>query len=49
MYLNLLQAGWKLHEIDCMDITYYMRLQARELKKKKPDKQIVYIDQLGIF
>lgn len=49
MYLNLIQAGWKLHEIDHMDIVFYMRLQAHALKGKKPENQTVYIDQLGIF
>lgn len=49
MYLNLLNQGWKLHDIDQMDIQYFMELRAHEIKKQQPSNEIVYIDQLGIF
>jgi hypothetical protein len=40
--------GLKLHEIDAMDMPFYMRLRAHEMKQQKA-KKTVYIDQLGIF
>ena len=40
-YLVLLDKGWKLHEIDGMDIIYYLKL----LKRKMVIEQ-TYIDEI---
>lgn len=40
-YLFLLDKGWKLHEIDGMDIIYYLKL----LKRKIATEQ-TYIDEI---
>jgi len=37
-----------MHEIDQMDIAFYMRLVVYEQQKKQQSK-MAYIDQLGIF
>jgi hypothetical protein len=45
LYLNLIQQGWKLHEIDQMDMVFYMRLYAHVAKKQQKEEK-VYIDQI---
>ncbi|MGF7184427.1 hypothetical protein GGQ84_000510 [Desulfitispora alkaliphila] len=40
-YLALLDKGWKLHEIDDMDMIYYLKL----LKRKMINQQ-TYIDEI---
>ncbi|QNO13328.1 hypothetical protein HYG86_00315 [Alkalicella caledoniensis] len=40
-YLVLLNKGWKLHEIDEMDMIYYLKL----LKRKISTEQ-TYIDEI---
>lgn len=45
MYLSLLKEGYKLHEIDAMDICYYIRLLNKNMKNKDK-KQTAYIDQV---
>ena len=40
-YLALLDRGWKLNEIDTMDIFYYLRLLRRKHEEEK-----VYIDEI---
>jgi len=40
-YRDLLKQGWKLKDIDEMDIMYFFELMAAETKSKK-----VYIDQI---
>ncbi|QGT99499.1 hypothetical protein SYNTR_0906 [Candidatus Syntrophocurvum alkaliphilum] len=41
LYLNLLEQGWTLNDIDTMDIIYYLKL----LKKKLQTHQS-YIDEI---
>lgn len=47
-YNELLKAGWRMTEIDQMDMLGFLRLRAwdaqREKKKKEPRK--AYIDQV---
>jgi len=40
-YLALIDKGWKLHEIDGMDIIYYLKL----IKRKMVNQQN-YIDEI---
>ncbi|MCW4679985.1 hypothetical protein P9384_03775 [Bacillus pumilus] len=41
IYSTLLKQGWKMHEIDQMDIFHYLELAAEENKPK-----LVPIDQV---
>lgn len=41
LYLVLLKQGWKMHEIDEMDIIHYLNLLKRKLLKER-----VYIDDV---
>ncbi len=41
LYRNLMQQGYKPHEIDQIDIHYFLELIAKENEEKK-----VYIDQI---
>lgn len=48
-YKVLLKQGWKLHEIDEMDIHFYLELEQEELKLQEPSKAPVkmgYIDDI---
>jgi hypothetical protein len=45
MYLSLMEQGYKLNEIDEMDIIYYLRL-VRKKANKQTEKQFAYIDQI---
>ncbi|MCM3736450.1 hypothetical protein M3215_11600 [Bacillus cytotoxicus] len=45
MYLSLLKEGYKLHEIDAMDICYYIKLLNKNMEKKEK-KRTGYIDQV---
>lgn len=40
-YLTLIDKGWKLHEIDMMDIIYYLKLLKRKMRTEQ-----TYIDEI---
>ncbi|SDY69589.1 hypothetical protein SAMN05444416_107101 [Thermoactinomyces sp. DSM 45892] len=44
IYTNLMQQGYKLQEVEGIDIRLYFRLLAHQTKVNKP--QQVYIDQI---
>ena len=40
-YLTLLDKGWKFHEIDEMDMIYYLKLLKRKIAREQ-----TYIDEI---
>lgn len=52
MYLSLMEQGWKLHEIDEMDIGFFHELMEfrkenkKQTKKEEPIKRVT-IDQVN--
>ena len=40
-YLALIDKGWKLHEIDQMDMIYYLKLLKRKIAREQ-----TYIDEI---
>lgn len=48
IYNSLLDASWKLHEIDDMDICGYLKVRAWKAKREHGSKKQpkVYIDQI---
>lgn len=48
IYNSLLDANWKLHEIDDVDICGYLKVRAWKARREHEDKKTpkVYIDQI---
>lgn len=44
MYLNLIENGWKLNDIDNMDINFFFDLMDDDKGSKKEDKRMNAID-----
>lgn len=51
LYLSLLKNDYKLHEIDEMDLWYYLKLIRKNTEieeRKEAEKTIAQMDALGI-
>lgn len=44
MYLNLIENGWKLNDIDTMDIGFFFDLMEKDDTKHKEDERMSAID-----
>lgn len=47
LYLSLLEQGWKMHEIDAIDIFYYIDLLIYKAEKEQSEAKRDLLRQLG--